>query len=93
MTDAPRLLDVELPLESEALATHVARTLAAEAHASPPRTRVRVAREGATVRLRIEAEDTRSLRAGANSFLRWADTAIAVARAALASSESFKGSP
>jgi len=82
MTAAKRL-DIVVPLESERLADAVARALAVETDEAPPRTRLAVERHGAELRLHVESDDARGLRAGANSLLRWADTAIAVARAAL----------
>lgn len=77
-----RTLDVEIPLESEKLADAVARALQVETDDAPPRCRIEVTHEGSTLRLRILAEETRGLRAGVNSYLRWADTAIEVARLA-----------
>lgn len=88
-----RVADVFLPLESPQLAQRIARALAVEAADGPPRSRATVTAEGSVLHLHFEAEDTRGLRAAANSFLRWADAAIAVARVAERASESFKLNP
>lgn len=86
-----RTLDAYLSFESSQLAERVAQALAVETREHPPRTRAALDVAGDTVHLRLEADDTRGLRAATNSFLRWADTAAEVARAAARASESFKG--
>lgn len=84
----PRVLTLTVELDSESLARAVEAAVAVEAQDAPPRTSCRVSRDGARVELVVESDDTRGLRAGANSYLRWLDTAVEVARAGGA--ESFK---
>lgn len=75
---ASRTLDVVVSLESSTVAERVAKALAVETDGAPPRTTVSVVAEGAQLRLHLEAPDARTLRAGANSFLRWLQTALEV---------------
>lgn len=87
---APRSLDVVVDLASEAVARAVAEALGPETATAPERTRVRVEPEGARLRILIEAEDTRGLRAAAHSYLRLVEAAAAVAAVGGRGGESFK---
>ena len=49
-----------------------------EAGRDIPKARVRVAGTARAVRILVEAEDTGTLRAALNSYLRWADVALRV---------------
>lgn len=86
-------VDLFLPFESPQVAQRVARALEVETRDTPPRTRAALHVEGATLHLRIESEEVRGLRAAANSFLRWAETAASVARAAEEGTKPFKRTP
>lgn len=80
MSEPRGVVVVQIPLESETVANAVHQALGVEADGAPPRTRCTVERKGLEVILRIEAEDVGGLRAGVNSYLRWANTAVEVAR-------------
>ncbi len=64
------------------VAKGMAAALSVEAEAGLPKVRARVARDGGTVALRLEADDAPALRAALNSYLRWADLAARVAHGA-----------
>ena len=75
------VLSFHLDSPGEALALYSA--LAPEAADPLPKARADVARTGeATVVVAIEAVDAPSLRAGVNSYLRWAKAALDAARIA-----------
>jgi tRNA threonylcarbamoyladenosine modification (KEOPS) complex Pcc1 subunit len=76
---ARRTLQVTLAAPSPDVALRAAQALAVETRDAPPGTTVNVRAEGDRLLLSFEAEETRALRAAANSFLRWADVALAVA--------------
>lgn len=78
----PRRAEFRFPCDSPEQAERLVRSLSIEANSGPPRTRVQVDSEGKDLVLRIEAGDTRGLRAAANSFLRWVQTALEVDRLA-----------
>jgi tRNA threonylcarbamoyladenosine modification (KEOPS) complex Pcc1 subunit len=82
MSPATHELDVTVPVERPEIAQAVAQSLSVEARDTPPRTSVRVEAHGSELRFHFEAEETRGLRAAVHSYLRWADTSIAVARRA-----------
>jgi len=56
----------------------VRQALGPEAGREAPRATVAISGSGSRVVLTIEAEDTASLRAAVNSYLRWADVAARV---------------
>lgn len=80
MTPFPHSTEVVLPADDVERARVVAKVLAIESSSAPARSQVRVTADGSDVRILVEAEDLRSLRAAANSYLRWAHTALEVAR-------------
>lgn len=84
---------IVLRLDSPQMAQRVAKALEVETRDNPPYTHASVTAQGTELHVRVESEETRGLRAATNSYLRWADTAIQVARAAERSSESFKRGP
>lgn len=57
-------------------ASVVRRALAPEAGRDVPRARVRISGTGETAEVLVDAEDTSSLRAALNSYLRWAQVAV-----------------
>ena len=58
----------------------IEQVLAPESGREIPRTKASVTREGDKTFLHIEAEDTSSLRAALNSFVRWGALASAIER-------------
>ena len=73
------VLTFQLDSPAEALALFSA--LSPEAADALPKARASVAQEGdATIVVRVEAVDAPSLRAGVNSYLRWAKAALDAAR-------------
>ena len=58
----------------------VAKSLSPEAGREMPRSYVRVRSSSGTATLTIEAEDAAAMRAALNSYLRWADVAVRVAK-------------
>ena len=69
----------EVRIEGEEAAV-LRRALAPEAGREIPKTRVHISGRGRRLTLRIEAQDTGALRAALNSYLRWAEVAMDVAR-------------
>ncbi len=75
-------LTLSLSFDSPREAAIIAEALAPEAGEDLPRAVARVEQEQGTVHVHVQAADIVSLRAGANSYLRWARTAHEATEAA-----------
>lgn len=64
------------------VAAAVGGALSPESCRAVPRTSARVAVHGSVVRIELDAADAAALRAGLNSYLRWADVAAGAAELA-----------
>ena len=79
---ASRHAEYRIPCDSSEQAQRVQRALDVETRDAPPRTRIKIMSEAATVVVTIDSDDTRGRRAATHSFLRWAQTALDVDRVA-----------
>lgn len=70
---------ITLDLDRPADARLLERVLAPELGDEVPGTRTEVTRDGATLRLDVDAEDVPALRAAANAYLQWTRTGLDVA--------------
>lgn len=70
---------ITLDLDQPADARLLERVLAPELGDEVPGTRTRITRDGATLRLDVDAEDVPALRAAANAYLQWSRTGLDVA--------------
>lgn len=70
-----RIAVIEIEFEREEDLDVIFRSIEPEIKKKIPKTEARLDREDRKMILRIESEDTISLRAACNSFLRWIDTA------------------
>ncbi len=74
-----RRAHIQIELEDELLAV-IEGAIMPEAERSIPRTTVSISRDKTGMSIRIDAQDTVSLRAALNSYLRWVHVALETSR-------------
>jgi tRNA threonylcarbamoyladenosine modification (KEOPS) complex Pcc1 subunit len=75
----PVSADITLNLDRADDAALLERVLVPELGDEVPGTRTRLERDGATLRLDVDAEDVPALRAAVNAYLQWSETGLDVA--------------